>query len=170
VRTASGSPSRNLLLTPRSTTARTLPAGGHAYDVTRALAPDRPPTDVPEALAGTARQWIGWGVAVERAGGLRVSGVLVVPLGLAAAIVVASLLTAFRVTAPAATPLVGLVAAVGLVVAQPFRRLALWPAVTALGVMLAYGAPVLLSGSATFLGYFRLDDTAQPRGLRSPIT
>jgi hypothetical protein len=44
----------------------------------------------------------GWGVAVERAAGLRDSGVLVVPLGLAAAIVVASLLTAWSVTAPAA--------------------------------------------------------------------
>jgi hypothetical protein len=102
----------------------------------------------------------GWGVAVERAAGLRVSGVLVVPLGLASAIVVASLLTAWSVTAPAATPVVGVVAAAGLVIRQPFRRLALWPALTALGVMLAYGAPVILSGSATFAGYLRLDDTA----------
>ena len=30
----------------------------------------------------------------------------------------------------------------------------------ALGVLLAYGAPVILSGSATFAGYLRLDDTA----------
>ena len=102
----------------------------------------------------------GWGVAVERAAGLRVNGVLVVPLGLAAAIVVASLLTAWSVTAPAAIPVVGVVAAAGLVVAQPVRRLALWPVLTAFGVLLAYGAPVLLSGSATFTGYLRLDDTA----------
>ena len=85
----------------------------------------------------------GWGVAVERAAGLRVSGVLVVPLGLAAAIVVASLLTAWSLTAPAAAAVVGVGAAVGLVIDKPFRRLALWPAVTALAVLLAYGAPVL---------------------------
>jgi hypothetical protein len=102
----------------------------------------------------------GWGVVVERAAGMQVSGVLVVPLGLAAAIVVASLLTAFSATAPAAIPVVGVGAVTGLVIGQPFRRLALWPALAALGVLLAYGAPVLLSGSATFAGYLRLDDTA----------
>jgi hypothetical protein len=102
----------------------------------------------------------GWGVAVERAAGLRVSGVLVAPLGLAAAIVVASLLTAWGVTAPAATAVVAVGAAAGLIIARPVRRLALWPALTAARVLLAYGAPVLLSGSATFAGYFRLDDTA----------
>ena len=32
--------------------------------------------------------------------------------------------------------------------------------VAALGVLLVYGAPVILSGEATFLGYVRLDDTA----------
>jgi hypothetical protein len=84
----------------------------------------------------------GWGVAVEWAAGLRVSGVLVAPLGLAAAIVVSSLLTAWSVTAPAAIPVVGVVAVAGLLIAQPVRRLALWPVLTALGVLLAYGAPV----------------------------
>ncbi len=102
----------------------------------------------------------GWGVSVEWAAGLRVSGVLVVPLGLAAAIVAASLLTAFSVTAPAAVVLVGVVAVVGLVISRPLGRLSLWPVLTAVGVLLAYGAPVLLSGSATFAGYLRLDDTA----------
>jgi hypothetical protein len=101
----------------------------------------------------------GWGVAVERATGQRV-GVLLIPLGLAAALVAASLLTAWSATARAAVPLVGVVAVGGLVVGQPFRRLALWPSLAALGVLLAYGAPILLSGSATFAGYLRLDDTA----------
>jgi hypothetical protein len=101
----------------------------------------------------------GWGVAVERAAGQR-AGVLLIPLGLAAALVAASLLTAWSVTAPAATPLVGVVAVVGLLAGQPFRRLALWPSLAALGVLLVYGAPILLSGSATFAGYLRLDDTA----------
>ena len=102
----------------------------------------------------------GWGAVVERAAGSQVSGVLLIPLGLAAVIVFTSLFTEWSVTAPAATPVVGVVAVAGLVIAQPVRRLALWPALTALGVLLAYGAPVLLSGSATFLGYVRLDDTA----------
>ena len=101
----------------------------------------------------------GWGVAVERAAGQR-AGVLLIPLGLAAALVVASLLTAWSVTARAATPLAGVVAVGGLVAGQPFRRLALWPSLAALGVLLVYGAPILLSGSATFAGYVRLDDTA----------
>src|SRR5207244_1079299 len=34
------------------------------------------------------------------------------------------------------------------------------PALLALGVVLAYGAPVLLSGQATFTGFIRLDDTS----------
>lgn len=37
---------------------------------------------------------------------------------------------------------------------------ALWPALAALGVFLVFGAPVILSGSATFAGYIKLDDTS----------
>jgi hypothetical protein len=101
----------------------------------------------------------GWGVLVERAAGRRL-GVLVLPAGLAAVIVAASLLTAWSVTAPAATPFVAVVAVVGVILERPWRRVARWPALTAVGVLLCYGAPVLLSGSATFTGYLRLDDTA----------
>ena len=102
----------------------------------------------------------GWGVLVERAAGVRV-GVLVVPLGLAAVIVVASLLIASNVTAPAAVPVAGIGATAGLVLAWRSRlRIAKWPALAALGALLVYAAPVLLSGSATFAGYVRLDDTA----------
>lgn len=36
----------------------------------------------------------------------------------------------------------------------------LWPALAALGVFLVYGAPVILSGEATFTGYVKLDDTS----------
>jgi hypothetical protein len=111
----------------------------------------------------------GCGVVVERAAGCRISGVLVVPLGLAAAIVIASLLTAWSVTAPAAAAVVGVLAVAGLVIGQPFRRLLPWPSLMALAVLAAYGAPVLLSGSATFLGYFRLDDTATWLGLTDQV-
>jgi hypothetical protein len=103
----------------------------------------------------------GWGVLAERAAGARVGGVLVVPLGLAVAIVVASFLTAWSVTAPAAVPIVGAGALVGVVVEWPVRRrVTKWPALAAFGALLVYAAPVVLSGSATFAGYVRLDDTA----------
>jgi hypothetical protein len=102
----------------------------------------------------------GWGALVERAAGVRAGGALLIPLGLAAVIVVAGLLTAFEPTARAAVPVAAAGAVVGLALAR--RRLPLegWPLLAALGALLAYGAPVLLSGSATFLGYIRLDDTA----------
>ncbi|HMT06108.1 MAG TPA: hypothetical protein PKD76_11250 [Solirubrobacterales bacterium] len=35
-----------------------------------------------------------------------------------------------------------------------------WPACAALGVFFVFGAPVILSGSATFAGYVKLDDTS----------
>jgi hypothetical protein len=102
----------------------------------------------------------GWGVLAERLAGVRV-GVLLVPLGLAAALVVASLVTAWSVLAPGAVPLVGVGALAGLALGWPSRRgIARWPALAALAALLVYAAPVLLSGSATFAGYVRLDDTA----------
>jgi hypothetical protein len=121
----------------------------------------------------------GWGVLVEWISGARVNNALLLPLGLAAAIIVAGTLTTFSGTASAATPLVAVGAAAGLiffvwprpVVRSNFsvgfkgrvERLPLpgrWAALGALGAFLAYGAPVLLSGQATFTGYVKLDDTA----------
>jgi hypothetical protein len=103
---------------------------------------------------------VGWGVLVERAAGARVNDALLLPLGLAAALVLAGTLTAFAATAPAAVPVVAVGAAAGLLLAWPRRRLHRWPLLAAVGVLLAYGAPVLLSGQATFTGFVRLDDTA----------
>ena len=40
------------------------------------------------------------------------------------------------------------------------RRADGWPAASAAAVYAAFGAPVFLSGSATFAGYIKLDDTA----------
>jgi hypothetical protein len=102
----------------------------------------------------------GWGVLVEKAGGAEVRDVLLLPVGFAAVLVVAGLLTAFSGSAPVATPLCAVGAVVGLVWGRPWRRLARWPVVAAIGVVLAYGAPVILSGHPTFLGYLRLDDSA----------
>ncbi len=111
----------------------------------------------------------GWGAAVERASGSHLSGALVVPLGLAAAIVAASLLTAWSVTASAAAPAVGVVALAGLLILRPVKRVRMWPALTALGVLAAYGAPVLLSGRATFAGYLTLDDSASWMGIADHV-
>src|SRR5271165_2282595 len=102
----------------------------------------------------------GWGAAVERASGARVNDALLMPLGLAAALVVAGTLTAFTATAPAAVTVVAVGAVAGLVLAWPGRRLFGWPLLAAVAVLLCYGAPVLLSGQATFLGFVKLDDTA----------
>ncbi|HEY3865833.1 MAG TPA: hypothetical protein VGL54_07095 [Solirubrobacteraceae bacterium] len=102
----------------------------------------------------------GWGAIVERAAGARVNDALLLPLGLAAALVVAGTLTAFAATAPAAVTVVACGAVAGLLFAWPGGRLSRWPLLAALGVLLAYGAPVLLSGQATFLGFVKLDDTA----------
>ena len=73
----------------------------------------------------------------------------------------AGTLTAFCATAPTAVPVVAVGAIAGLPLAwRERRRLELWPLLAALGVLLAYGAPVLLSGQATFTGFVKLDDTA----------
>jgi hypothetical protein len=102
----------------------------------------------------------GWGAIVERAAGTRVNDALLLPLGLAGALVVAGTLTAFAATTPAAVPVVAAGATGGLVFAWPGRRLQRWPMLAAVGVLLVYGAPVILSGQATFTGFIRLDDTA----------
>lgn len=119
----------------------------------------------PLALAAVGA---GWGTLLARVAGVRV-GALLVPLGLAGALVLAALLTAWSPLAPSAVPVVGVGAAGGLLLAwraRPWRGLrerredVAWPALAALGALLIYAAPVLLSGSATFAGYVRLDDTS----------
>jgi hypothetical protein len=104
---------------------------------------------------------VGWGTAVERVSGARLRDALLLPCGLAAALVVGGTLTAFDATARAAVPVVFVGTGAGLLLAMARRRrLERWPLLAALGVLLTYGAPVLLSGHATFLGFVRLDDTA----------
>lgn len=107
----------------------------------------------------------GLGLLIERAAGVRLPGALVVPIGLAALIAVAQLTTYWGATARLTTPLVVLLAIAGGVLAhraERFGRVAVeWPPVlAAAGVFLVFGAPVLLSGEATFAGYTVLGDTA----------
>ena len=112
----------------------------------------------PLALAAIG---LGWGVIVERAAALRLNDALLLPSGLAAALVVAGTLTAFSATAPAAVTVVAVGGAIGLVLAWRFRRRpGGWVLLAALGVLLAYGAPVLLSGHPTFTGFVKLDDSS----------
>jgi hypothetical protein len=124
----------------------------------------------------------GWGVLIEEASGARLpSGALVIPAGLAAAIVVAALLTTNGVTARAAVPVDGVVAFVGLIRAALAGRAAragragvVWPIpgwslVAALAALLAYGAPVLATGSTTFTGFVTLDDTARWLGFTAQL-
>ena len=119
----------------------------------------------PLALAAVGA---GWGTLVEWASGAAVNDALIVPLGLAAALVVAGTFTAFASIAPAAVPVTAAGGVIGLLAAWPLRRrgarpwwrLSGWPLLAALGVLFVYGAPVILSGQATFLGFIKLDDTA----------
>jgi hypothetical protein len=102
----------------------------------------------------------GWGAIVERLSGVTLDGALLLPVGLASALVLAGTLTAFDWSAQAAVPLVGVGALAGLIFAWPGWRVGRWAALAAIGVVFVYGAPVLLSGGATFTGFVRLDDTA----------
>jgi hypothetical protein len=103
---------------------------------------------------------LGWGTLVQLASGDRQLGPLTIPLGLTAALICAAVLTSWNFSAPYAAPVTALVALAGL--AQSWGRVKLgWaPAVAAAAVVFVYGAPIIFSGQASFLGYVRLDDTA----------
>jgi hypothetical protein len=103
---------------------------------------------------------LGWGATVQWLGGRQTLGPLTIPIGLATAICLAGLLTSFNATAPIAAPITALGALLGVGFVWGRARLGAAPALAAIGVLLVYGAPVILSGEATFLGYVRLDDTA----------
>ena len=105
---------------------------------------------------------LGCGLLVEIAAGLRVPRSLLLPLGFAALAVVSLCTTASSATASLTTPVVVALAAAGLCLALPWRlgRADGWPAAAAVATYAALGAPIFLSGSATFAGYIKLDDTA----------
>jgi hypothetical protein len=106
---------------------------------------------------------LGWGVLVDAAASTRgtdLSSALLIPVGLAAALVVAGTITAFSSIAPAATTVVAVGGVCGLVLAwRRRRRPPGWALLAALGVLLVYLAPVIASGQATFTGFIKLDDT-----------
>ena len=103
----------------------------------------------------------GWGAIVERGAGMLLDDALLLPLGLAAVLVVAGTLTAFAATAPAAVPVVAVGAVAGLLLA--------WTgAAAARALAAARGgrcpARVWRAGAALRAGdvpgFIRLDDTA----------
>jgi hypothetical protein len=106
---------------------------------------------------------LGLGLLVERLGGRRIPGELLIPTGFAAIIVVARAAMTWDATAELATPLVVAGALAG--VALGWRRvwplrLDRWAALAAFVVFAVFAAPVVLSGSASFAGYTILGDTA----------
>lgn len=104
---------------------------------------------------------LGLGLLVEQLAGARLPGALIVPVGLAAMIAVASLAVSVPAAARLATPLVVALAVCGLVLGLPLaRRLDRWALGCPLVVFAAYGASVLATGTPTFAGYIELDDTA----------
>lgn len=108
----------------------------------------------------------GCGLLVDRASGYAVPRVLLLPIGFAAVIVLAALLTFFDVTSELAAPALVIAAAAGFTLAfagktVPLRpRHWLWPAIAAGIPIAAVAAPVVLTGHPGFTGYARIVDLA----------
>jgi hypothetical protein len=105
---------------------------------------------------------LGCGLLVEFAAGHEIPRTLLLPLGLAVITVVALCTTARSETARFTTSVILALAAAGLVLGLSWRPRwgGGWAAATAAATYAALGAPVFLSGSATFAGYIKLDDTS----------
>jgi hypothetical protein len=106
---------------------------------------------------------LGCGLLVERLAGVRLPGAILPSLGLALAIVAATLTTYKGATAKLTTPLVIALAVVGY--ASSIGRVrALRPDGFALAVGVSlfavFAAPIVLSGNATWAGYYVLNDSA----------
>lgn len=111
---------------------------------------------------------LGCGLALESVAGTRLPFAVLLPAGLATAVVVMSLATMVAATATLAVPLVVALAVVGLGLSGVQRlraRIDGWAAAAATATYVVFGAPVLASGEATFAGYVKLDDTATSLGI-----
>ncbi|MGO9956171.1 MAG: hypothetical protein ACLP50_09370 [Solirubrobacteraceae bacterium] len=106
---------------------------------------------------------LGCGLGVERVSGWRLPGALLPAVGLALVIVAASLTTLSAATAPLTTALVVALALTGYATSQArLRALApeRWATAVAVSTFAVCAAPVVMSGNATFLGYFVNRDSA----------
>jgi hypothetical protein len=105
---------------------------------------------------------LGCGLFATRLAGSEVPHVLLLPLGFAVIVVVGVATTSNSATARLTVPVVIGLAAAGLGLAFPWRLRPVdgWALAAGAGVYAAFGAPVFMSGSATFAGYITLDDTS----------
>jgi hypothetical protein len=110
---------------------------------------------------------LGCGFLVECAAGVELPSALLLPVGFAAIVIVTLFTTSNDVTARLTTPLVIALTVAGLALSLPWRtrRFDRWALVSAGGVYVAFGLPVLGSGMATFAGYTKLDDTSSWLGI-----
>jgi hypothetical protein len=104
----------------------------------------------------------GLGLLVDVLSERRLPGALIPPAGLAAMIVIGEFTTWSPGLAKLTVPLVVLLAALGAGLSLPWRfdRPDPGAVAVAVGVFAVFGAPVILSGSPTFAGFIKLDDTA----------
>ena len=104
----------------------------------------------------------GLGLLVDVLSGRRLAGALILPVGLAAIVVAGQFTTLGDATAELTVPAVVVLAVLGAGFSLPWRfgRPDPLPIAVAVGVFLVFGAPVILSGSPTFAGYIKLDDTS----------
>jgi hypothetical protein len=105
---------------------------------------------------------VGVGLLLETIAGRRMPGALLPAAGLAGIIAVGGIIICFPALAELTTAATVALAVAGYAFAWPLkdRPISWWPLAGAAGVYFVFGAPVLLSGDATFAGYIKLDDTS----------
>ncbi|MEX0620284.1 MAG: hypothetical protein WD181_01750 [Solirubrobacterales bacterium] len=94
--------------------------------------------------------------------GRQIPTALLPAAGFAALTAAGGLITCFPAIAEITTAVSVALAVAGFVLSWPpgGREFSWWPVLAAAGVFFVFGAPVILSGEATFTGYIKLDDTA----------
>lgn len=104
----------------------------------------------------------GLGLLVDLLVGRSLPGALIVPVGFAAMVVAGEFTTSLEATAPLTLPAFVFLAVLGAGFSWPWRfgRPDRLPLLVAVAVFAVFAAPVVLSGSPTFGGYIKLDDTA----------
>jgi hypothetical protein len=111
----------------------------------------------------------GGGLLVRRVSSGELSALLVTPVGFALVVVICAFATSYGWLAPAAAPIVAVIAVLGYVLEARARHVSvprlslgpwLWPLLAALAAFAAVGGPVFLTGSVSWTGYTRIVDIA----------
>ena len=105
---------------------------------------------------------LGCGLLLEQLANRRMPSGLLPVAGFAVVLVTGHIAMAWDATAELAVPAVLALAAAGVAISWPVHRRGVdwWAAGVGCAVFAMFGAPVVLSGEATFAGYIKLDDTA----------